>query len=478
MGKALNLKFNFVSSPKFLYLFIFSVALILRGIPELLVYWYPVGYETITFYAPPMFTFYRVGLVDVFFQFFNMGPLFYVLMWIVQVSIRAQPYIILKVFGPLLYGGLAVSFLFFLKNGLKLEKKMAFVAALLMIVQVATLRESWDRSRTILGLIFVFAALSSLKSNSKYKWPLVTSLSILTVLSREYIAFVLFVAILGFAILQKKDRVTSLAALAPALAIFGLMFAPTVWGGYLSPENPLVVKNYLWAVQDVLSIFVICYLPLLIFVLKGWKRDRLFDPVLGWLFLGSFSVIVIPWMAIPGYQRWLMLLVYPFTVYAIRGFERFHLFEKTGLRKLVAIMLVFSIIGVGYSSGSFSYVSLPNSWMPTNLVQSTIPWSQTDDVKVALDWLNENAETNSSILVEERFYGWTLIYLKRANDDVKVISYYHNFSPQTALEKALDDGFSEIFLIWYADSNIKDFKIIFSRNNIAILQYQSYANST
>jgi len=346
-----------------------------------------------------------------------------------------------------------------------------------LVFQVAALRESWDRFRNVLGLIFVFAALTALKSESRFKWPFVAGLAALTALSREYIALVLFVAVLGFAFLERKDRVISLVALAPAFAIFSIMnFPRQFWWSYVS-AGQYALESYLWPVQDVFSIFAVCYLPLLLFVVKGFSRDKLLDPMVGLLLLGSFSVIVSPWFAVPGYQRWLMLLVFPFSIYAVMGFERFRLFDKGSFRKLVAILLVFMVIGVGYSSGAFSYVMLPNSWVPTNLVQSSIGWDQIDDVKGVLSWLDENAVANSSILSEERFYGWTLIYLRRANNDVEVVPYGANSPPEPVLEKALSDGFRWIYLIWYTDSSLKDFEIIYSQNSVSIFQYESQAAS-
>lgn len=471
--KSLSLILNLVKSPKFPYLAVFLVAVILRGIPELLVSWYPVGYETITWYAPVMMTFHSRDLVNVVQSTFRAGPLFYALMWLATAATGAHPFIILKLTAPLLYGGLAMSFLLFLKRGLKLDGKMAFVAALLLVFQVAALRESWDRFRNVLGLIFVFATLTALRSNHKYKWSFVTGLAVLTALSRDYIALVLFAAVLGSAVLERKDGVLSLVALAPAFAVFAVMVYPArFWWNYVVGGAPIFYsETYLGVLLDVFSIFTVCFLPLLPFVVKGFKRDNLLDPMLAWLLLGSFSAVVIPWFALPGYQRWLILLVFPFSVYAVIGFERFQLFSEHRVRMLTAIILSFMVLGVGYSTGAFSYVVLPSSWVPTNLVQSSIAWDQIDDVKGALWWLDENAVANSYVLAEERFYGWTLIYLKRANNDVEVMPYSAGSSPTPALEKALADGFNWVYLIWYTDSNFKNFNVVYSQNSISIFRY-------
>jgi len=133
---------------------------------------------------------------------------------------------------------------------------------------------------------------------------------------------------------------------------------------------------------------------------------------------------------VPGYQRWLVLLVFPFSIYAVKGFERLHLTAKSNLRKLCAVFLVFVVVGVGYSSGAFSYVWLVgNSWVPGSLIQSSIEWNQVDDVKNVVQWLGGNGAANSSLLVEERFLGWVQIYLDGDRPDLQIVPYGAGTAP-------------------------------------------------
>jgi len=490
-----------VKSTKTPYLFLFAIGLALRAMPEVLVSRYPIGYETITWYAPRMMTFHEKSLVDVFANHFGRGLLFYTMMWFVCVASRADVYLILKVVGPILYGCLAFSFFFFLRKGLKFDNKMAFLAALICILQPATLRISWDRFENITGLIPLFVTLSALRSDFRWKWPLTAILAVITTLSRELIAAVLLATLMGYMILERKDRKKALLVFAPSFMVFMLMISPYL-GFQLIPKNPStrvirvqfgqagpvpILVNYLsgqstWMgyailLRNVFLLFILTYVFLLYFVLKGVWRDEVLDSMVAWLLIGSFSLVIIPWMAVPGYERWQMMLVFPFSAYAANGLRRLSLLSVDKLKALVIIVLIFTTIGIGYSTGALWYPTI--TWVPPNLVQSSIGISQIEDSVKCLKWLNGNAVSNSCLVTEERFYGWALMYL---NDDIRLVLYP---APGTvsiemvpdqnflglALETAVEHGFTDIYLIWYRDSHLEDFQRIFTQKSISIFQY-------
>jgi len=459
---------NLVRSPKFPYLSVFLVGVVLRGIPELLVSWYPIGYETIAYYAPSMMTFPERSLVDVFSSTFRAGPLFYAIMWLVCVVSQAHPYLILKVTGPVLYGCFAVSFFLFLKKGLNLDVKMAFVAALICIFSPVALRLSWDRFRNVLGSAFLFVTLTMLMSSYKFKWPITAFLAVITALARDIIAIVMFATVIGYAFLRRKDRGVSFLAFAPAFTVFLLVRAFSFYLWNYTSDEP-VAWSYAELLANVFLLFTMCYLHLLPLVIKGFQRSKLLDPMLACLLIGSFSLLIVPWISIPGYDRWQMMLIFPFSIYAVQGLGRLHLFSKDRRKVLIAILMVFMTIGVGYSTGAFSYMHAP--YIPVNLLQSSIDLNQTNDVIDCLQWVNNTAPSNSCIIAEERFIGWTLIYLKRANKDITVIVYVAEAPPQLGLNEALQRGFSQIYLIWYTNSTIEEFRRLYTQDGISIFQY-------
>lgn len=471
LNRFLNVSVSLVKKHPFLLVFL--LAFVLRAVPEIIVGEYPVGYETIAYYAPPMFGFRSQGFVEVLSGSLGSGPVFYVLMWVIEQVSGASPFLVLKVSGAVLFGLLAVSFLLFVRRGLGFDWKFGLLAAVLMVFQVAALRESWDRFRTVLALVFLFLALVVMLSSFKYKTYLFGGLGVLTVLSREYVGIVLFAAVLGFVLLEKRDRLKSILGLVPAVGVFFLVFGRGVglwsyWENGSFPAGP--VAGFGGVVLDVFAIFLVCFLPLLPFVVKGFFRNPVLDGMLVWLLIGSFSAVLVPFFAVPGYQRWLVLLVFPFSVYAVKGFERLHLVVRRGFWKLCCVLLIFVVVGAGYCSGAFSYVWVfSNSWVPINMVQSSIEWSQVDDVKSVVGWLGQNAAVNSSLLVEERFLGWVQIYLDKGRTDIGLVPYSAGVSPPS-----VDSGdSSSVYLIWYAESEVLDFRRIYFVGDIAVFALES-----
>ena len=468
---------------KFVYLTIFLMAFFIRLIPEIIIPSYPIGYETITYYAPaliPSQPSSGILFYDLLAQFLNAnqpltntlraGPLFYILMFLFAQFSGANSFLVLKIVGPLLYGTLAVSFLFFARRALKMEIKIAFLATLLMIFQIAALRESWDRFRTVLALVFFFVSLTVLKNKkSTRKWLTIAILGILTVLTRDYIGLFLLATVAGYSIYEKKERLPLLLTLLPTIILLFAIILPSYFDWiYLSNQPISPSNNYFGALQDSLLILIICYLPIIPLVLKGFQKNSLLTSMVIWLLISGFASVLFPWFTIPGYQRWLMLLVFPFSIYAFRGLSvlNFRRFKKPILAVYVSILL---IIGLGYSTGLFSYVGqLPNSYVPIHLVQSSIPWDQIDDVKNVLSWIDDNSSLNSTLLTEERFLGWTRIYLQRDAIDITILPYGAGGSPFSVLDQA---DATSVYLMWYSDVIFDDFQVLYSKNNIALFEY-------
>ena len=93
-------------------------------------------------------------------------------------------------------------------------------------------------------------------------------------------------------------------------------------------------------------------------------------------------------------------------------------------------------------------------------------------MKGVLAWLDENAVSSSSLIVEERFLGWTLIYMNRAYVDVDVTAYGAGSPPTSTLSKVQEEGFDAYYLIWYTDSNLEGFQTIHQEGDLSVFEYK------
>jgi hypothetical protein len=289
----------------------------------------------------------------------------------------------------------------------------------------------------------------------------------------------LFVSVLGFVVFEKDWRlgVRSLAALVPAFVVYAVMVSPSsssYWVGVVAGE--FVSRSYVWVVEDAFVIFAVCYLALLPFVVLGLRgrgrRDWLILSMLVWLLFASFSVVGGSVFSVPGYQRWLMLLVFPFCVCAVWGFERLRLFSGRRVWFLVSVLLAFIVVGVGYSTGLFSYVGVvPNSYVAVNLTGSSIPWGRVDDVRAAVAWLDVHAVSGSVVLVEESLYGWSVLCLSRAGKDVTVVGYGSGDLSFLAFEAAVRRGASRVYVVSLGELDGDGLSVVYSLNGVSVFEY-------
>lgn len=466
---------------------LFISAIVLRALPEILVASYPVGFETISYYMPAIYLAKAhpgdlISTLSAHLQFlyanqpildtFRAGPIFYVFTWILAFFSGLDDYLLLKVVAPVLYGCLAIAFFAFSRRGMGFSLRLSFLATLIFVFQIATLRESWDRYRTVLALAFLLMALASV-GDSKNRWVKVGAYGFLATLSRDYVGFLLILTVLGYAIFGRKEATNSIIALAPSILALSMMFNPVYFNwNSLSYSSPFAVPGYEWAVTDVFSIFLACYLPILPFVAKGLWSNRLLNPMFAWLLVGSFSIIVVPSASVPGYQRWLVLLAIPLSIYSARGLQKLGE-DRLGTTIVTVIMMIFIILGLGYSTGAFSYTTnLKNSYIPPDLTQSAIPWDQIDSMKAMMIWLKSEAPSDSTLLAEERFYGWSLLFLESSsNNSIGLRAYGLDTSYEPLLSSLAPGRNTGIYLIWYTGSNLEKFQTAYTQGHLTIFRY-------
>ena len=470
---------------------VFALATVLRAIPEFLAGRYPVGFDVTSAYPYAIIEFGSQPIAWVVGQ----TPLFYALMWTVYSVSGLDVYTLLKTTGPLLYGALSVSFLIFLYSFLKFSALKSTVGAILFILQPITLRISWDLFHNEFGLVLMFLTLGALGSGMNKKGLIIGSLAILTVLAHPLAGILLFAILIGRLTVKgiSKVNLRELLVFAPAI----LVFTVTVWALMLPPvpinriisiaPNPsatapsplqnvyrddfrFIGASYWQIFGYVGMLFVASFGPLLPLVAKGYFREPAITVMTAVLGLGAFSVLVSPSASIPFYYRWEMMLIIPFAIFATNGLDKIGALLIQRRRYLIGILLSFSLIAVGYSSGLFSFMGAygVNSFAPATMVQSSIPSSHIDDAIASLRWLNANSRPNSYILMDERYLSFSYVNLG-SNFDLAVQPGGPPF--QGAVETILIQHPAALYLIWDGRISIKGFSPLHNGQYTTIYQF-------
>jgi hypothetical protein len=492
----------------------------LRGIPEVVVKKYPVGYDTTVHYVANIEVFGKTSVTEML----RLGPLFYWIMWSVNRLLGIETLMLLKIVGPVLYGLLGLSFACFLAHCLAWDWRRSTLGAAVFLLQIATLRLSWDMFRLELGLILLFMTLVVfLSAPSGRKSCLIAALSILMVLADPMAAVLLFFSLLWIELRRNgfgKKAFLDLLALGPGALLFLmsvliLLTIPPVppdarivglgrmWFflSYFQVEPRLLEGSYLALASSICVLLLFCYGLLSPFIARGLERNAVLDPFLLLLSVASllsFSPLIVPWLALPvSYWRWILLLIIPFAAYSLRGMVRCNrLWRRRALGLMLVVMFFFGL-AFAYASGpslrntyfrirgeqprytnpdtsSFDPITSVATYIPSTLVASSITVGNVtggiDDTIAALNWLSQNAPESSCLLAEERFWGWTRLYTP---SNLTLGFYVALYPMDMALQELLvNHNFGHIYLIWYHGVAIHDFEEIYSHGTIGVYEYR------
>lgn len=506
----------------------FVLAFGLRMIPEVLAFPYPISWDAIHYAY-----FMRVGVVwSHWSSFFTSTWLLSAFLFPLHNLTGVDSFLLLKMAGPILYGLNAMGIYWCARRLLGWGAKWSLLAAGFFAIQLASLRISWEFLRNSLGLgLLLFTLPFIRKLDSKRGFICFLSLSLLTVFAHESTAVTLLGIIVILAVsgsLKKekgKNRRTPrlMLAILPALIIFLIgmylrMFpipyegAPAVgpnvvwvkdtarqsYGklffvvNYLDMNTGLdIYPSYLHLVISVAVLFAVLYLPYFYLVWKGFFRSKILDQWTGLLLVASLNCLVIPFFALDLWHRWMFMLVYPFTFYAVNGMKSIDFREvedehasvrpRKLRKKVAAVILATVLIGAVYLAIPTLVTNIgfgPPEFNPIGRyfsIAPTVPYQDIDEVVQAMRWLYENMEKNSVVILHNALVAWARLYLESSHN---VIGYKNdvNLAVNLALQSNHNNiyfaGWGEILPNWYDVYAPEHFVQIYAFERISVFKYE------
>lgn len=482
-----NLSINRLSDYKLLGVCL-TIGFLIRLIPEVLAYSTPIGFDTI-YYAYVM----KTGVIlPHWSSFFTSTWLLYALIVPAYNLIQGDPFLILKITAPLLYGLNVAGIYWFSRKMLNWSPRLSLLAGVFFALQLASLRISWDLLRNTLGLGILLFALSYVKEvDTKRGFALFSGLSLLTVFAHEYASVILLFTIGGLLTwklvkkqISHKYKMLTLA-LIPALLIFlvgvFLRINPVSYGSqsnvisvgdtvsgtsglffltnYLQVQNLIdCYSNYWMLALNVALLFTVLFVPYIYLVKTGCFKNSILTPWTILLLIGAFGCLIVPFAALQYWHRWMFMLVYPFTFYAVYGLAK--IARKSTIngrclstlfanKKASGMILITLCLGVAYllTPLTMRYANISVSNLTgTQVYFSTdpaVPYQDENSVSQAMIWCNQNLASNACIILQHHFFEYGQLYL---NSSQTIMHYSLNVD--SAVNKALKSGF-QIYFIWW-----------------------------
>jgi hypothetical protein len=424
-------------TPRRFLLFSFLFPFAVRTVPEILAGPWPLGFDTVWVYAPFVKEVEMQGAGRAMAGVLRnqTAPLMYLLLAAVASMTQAAPFVVTKAMAPLLYGLLGFSLYYFARIGLGWNQQKSLWLVVLSVLYFVPLRFSWDLYKNTLGLAFFFIALAHARSPSggRDRWILAVFLG-LSILSEELMAVVV-AGTLGLMFIWERVRarrwdwtalvlsavgvlstITYLHLILPVAPVASPLAPPPAQSGILynyvgSNVDVFVYPTLIDVYTSVLTLTAFLFVPILPLIAKGRFRDlrvTAFFVVLG---IGSFSILVSPFAALPAWHRWLFMAVFPGMVFATGGL--LHLRRRARVTALV-ILVFLGVAYIGPPDGlSFPYYSTSGTWsyVPPSLMRNTVLLQDCPDVVRAAAWIDRSLTPSSVVLADIWFVGWAELYV-------------------------------------------------------------------
>lgn len=453
-------------------LFFFLLGCVLRIIPDLIAYPYPVGYDIINYYIP------LADKLNTIFQ--NDSFQFYpYLLYTFKSFIPLNPQGLMISLSSITYGIFSVSIYLLLKG---LNLKPALFMTLFILFQISALRTTWDLQKDILALSFTFLIIYLILEDRKayffniriILFGIIISLVILTLLTDNMIGFLLIISLsIYFAIKKDIKYIISLTIIIISVISFLVVVDNTKNDSLINSINHILTgnikenENYTPLNLGILFIMMnILSLPLFIYGLKYLHELLLYVP-LSMALLGSFTWIVLPYSAILLPDRWIIISGIFMSIFSSYGLIRLfsNYKDKPNYKILLPIMSFYIIIGLFYMILPYDYAfpiygifaEYTHFFVPSTMQFNSIDIVDNKDLSIAIDWLNNHTKPKSIIYGDSYLSGWMKMLLK----DKRIFQYNYTKSTGNGIHITLANKI---------DSINEPIKLLFSQGNFRIIE--------
>ena len=416
----LQVKNTIANNQKYSYLIVFSVAVILRLVPEILASPYPIGYDVINYYLPILKNF-----DDHWTSVSNQFPLYIVLLHGINSIFHIDPRIVITASAVMIFGSFSLVICSIARNIFHLNNFQSIFLSFFVIFQVSLLRTSWDLHKDMLALtitLYCLSYLGTISNVSKRIMLTILPLSIISVLSDRMIGFLLTSVLIVYSIVKRERMIAILATITSIIFAIGLFNSIDIMTNNIllgSTANDALQQSYNSLNLGVLFL-VMCgiLLPTGVIGFMKAKNVILKIPLLISL-VGSFTWIIYPNTSALLPDRWIIIFSIFLSIFSGYGFatliesKRIAISHKK-LNNYLVILIPFLFLGSVFATspnGSYlNFYGLFHEYVhyydPMTMQYNSISIPESQSLVSLIDWMNNNTPSGSIIVGSKHLRGW------------------------------------------------------------------------
>jgi hypothetical protein len=395
-----------------------------RAIPEIVAYPYPIGYDVINYYIP-VITNFQEHWPTVSEQY----PLYVMILHFFQTATELQPQILVGMSALILYGLFSASMFIMSRRLFGLGEYYSLFLTLFVIFQLPVLRTSWDLHKDILSLALFMISISLIfPLRAKLGWYSLIGSTVaasLAVSLDKMIGALLVGSFLIYGLVVRSKYVSFLSLIIVEFFVvilisdYGSIGQPFNVSAEYSDNNSFNQNSNQYTQDNLLMLFLVINCPLIVPAAFGFIHcdNRLLKIPIAISAIGSFSWLVFPNVQGIAADRWIFVLGIFLSIFAGYGIVRY---AQTKVhprfrRSLLGIILGLAIIsGLLYETMPYHMMSFSESLLsfglepfgPTTMQFNSIAVKDTAELLRTINWINEEVPENAIIIGEKHWRGW------------------------------------------------------------------------
>ena len=423
---AFNVKGRLISHEKYAVLFIFSIASLIRIVPELIAYPYPIGYDVINYYIPVVTNF------DRFWSTISAQFPFYVsLLHVINTGLSISPHFVVTTFAIIIYGIFGISIFFIGRKILKIDISYSMYLAFFVIFQLTVLRTTWDLHRDLFSLSTMFL-MFSLIYNRKHTTNnriiiAALMLSAITAMSDRMVGLLCTISLLIYTFTD-KNRLTILCSVVCTFFFgvsliygYGTLYNNTIESLKSLPQN---ISPTSYNPTNLLILFLVyngLVTPVGIIGFKQLAKNKLLKIPLLISVTGAFSWLIFQDLELLVADRWIILCGIFLSIFAGYGIIQLTRKKNTNVAKTLAASFLCIVVAIGIIYAVMPYDGFSvygivgkyiQNFVPLTMQFNSLDISPNDNLIDLISWINKNTDPNSVIVGAKHWRGWMEIKLQ------------------------------------------------------------------